>query len=153
MMRIAHPILARPRSRARGFTLLEAMLATVIIGVGVCAMVQLLATGTMSNLEGAELTTGMNLARNVREKCLSINFANMTALNGTVYNPAIDSTGASVSGISNWTQTVSVTPVDPDRLTLSITDSSPSAIRATVTVKHNGNKVYDLSWYMFLPTP
>ncbi len=141
------------RPRFRGFTLLEAMLATVIIGLGVVAMCQLLATGTMSNLEGADLTTGVNLARNVREKCLNIKFANMPALNGTTYNPAIDSTGAAVSGISNWTQSLAVTAVDPNRLTLAITDPSPDAIRATVTVNHNGRKVCDLSWYMFQPTP
>ena len=152
MMCVAHFNLRR-RTRARGFTLLEAMLATVIIGLGVVAMSQLLATGTMSNLEGAELTTGVNLARNVREKCLNVKFANMPALNGTTYNPAIDSTGASITGITNWTQAIAVTPVDPNRLTLNITDASPDAIRATVTVSHNGKKVCDLSWYMFEPTP
>jgi prepilin-type N-terminal cleavage/methylation domain-containing protein len=58
----------------RGFTLIEAAMVTVIIGVGVVAMLQLLAAGTVSNSEGTELTTGINLANNVREMSLALAF-------------------------------------------------------------------------------
>src|SRR5689334_19633228 len=51
----------------RGFTLIEASMAMVIIGVAVGAMLQLLAAGTQSNLAGNEMTTGINLAKNIRE--------------------------------------------------------------------------------------
>jgi hypothetical protein len=44
----------------------------VIIGVGVVAMLQLLAAGTVSNSEGTELTTAINLANNVREMSLGL---------------------------------------------------------------------------------
>ena len=47
------------------------------------------------------------------------------ALNGKTYNPVIDSQGKAVSGYEGWTQVVSVHPVDPNRITLEITDSSP----------------------------
>ena len=40
-----------PRRRARGFTLLEASLASVIVGVGFLGMLQLLAAGTLTNLD------------------------------------------------------------------------------------------------------
>lgn len=55
------------RRRAAGFTLIEAALAIVIVGVGVTALLELLTAGTMSNLAGAELTTAVNLANNVHE--------------------------------------------------------------------------------------
>jgi len=58
---------ANHRRARRGFTLIEAALTTVIIGVGVMSMMQLLAAGTASNLGSAELTTGINLAKNIRE--------------------------------------------------------------------------------------
>lgn len=56
----------------RGFTLIEAAMVTVIIGVGVVSMLQLLAAGTQSNSEGTELTTSINLANNIREMSLGL---------------------------------------------------------------------------------
>ena len=67
MMRNGQGHVAQSRRRNRGFTLIEAAMTTVIIGVGFVAMLQLLATGTASNIEGAQTTTGINLAKNVRE--------------------------------------------------------------------------------------
>jgi prepilin-type N-terminal cleavage/methylation domain-containing protein len=62
-----------PSARGRrGFTLIEAAIVTVIIGVGVVSMLQLLAAGTVSNSEGTELTTAINLANNVREFSLGL---------------------------------------------------------------------------------
>lgn len=51
----------------RGFTLIEAALAILIVGVGVTALLELLAAGTMSNSAGTELTTAINLANNIHE--------------------------------------------------------------------------------------
>jgi Tfp pilus assembly protein PilV len=62
---------ARP-ARRRGFTLIEAAMVTVIIGLGVVGMLELLAAGTVSNSEGTELTTAINLANNVRELSLGL---------------------------------------------------------------------------------
>jgi prepilin-type N-terminal cleavage/methylation domain-containing protein len=74
---------ARGRGLARrGFTLIEAAMVTVIIGVGVVSMLQLLAAGTLSNSEGTELTTAINLANNVREFSLGLDY----------YDPQTDKT-------------------------------------------------------------
>src|SRR4029079_2970899 len=62
----------------RGFTLIEAAMVTVIIGVGVVAMLQLLAAGPVSNSEGTELTTAINLANNVREMSLGLAYYDPT---------------------------------------------------------------------------
>src|SRR3712207_2741458 len=77
-MRYLFPTLTRARSRhaagRRGFTLIEAAMVTVIIGVGVVGMLELLAAGTLSNTKGTELTTAINLANNVREFTLAMPF-------------------------------------------------------------------------------
>jgi len=71
----------------RGFTLIEAAMVTVIVGVGVVAMLQLLAAGTVSNSEGTELTTAINLANNIREMSLGLAYYDPTdmAKNPPVY--------------------------------------------------------------------
>src|SRR5258706_13555238 len=69
--------LARRKAR-RGFTLIEAAMTTVIIGVGCVAMLQLLGAGTIANNDGAELTTAMNLAGNVPECMTGVGYSDLT---------------------------------------------------------------------------
>ena len=143
----------RPSRVRRGFTLLEAALTTMIVGVGLVATLQLLAAGTSANIDGANTTTGVNLARNVRELTLKSSFAEVRALNGQVYNPPVDSRGTSVVGFNNWTQNIVVQPVDPDRLSTDIIDPDPHVVRVTVRVHNNGSYVCELTWYRFKPLP
>src|SRR3954469_19643263 len=66
-MRVVQTPTASRSNRRSGFTLLEAALVTTIISFGVLAMLQLLAVGTVSNSDGAEMSTAINLAKGVRE--------------------------------------------------------------------------------------
>src|SRR3954466_12644353 len=67
------------RSCARGgFPLIEAALVTTIISFGVLAMLQLLAVGTVSNSDGAEMSTAINLAKSVREMMIGMPIADPT---------------------------------------------------------------------------
>src|SRR5262245_59999699 len=107
----------RSRSpKSRGFTLIEASLATVIVGVGVVAMLELIAAGTRVNVDGTERTTAINMAKNVREYALKLTFAQQAALGGSQWSPPIDSRGTVVSDFDGWTQTVSVSAVNPKNL-------------------------------------
>lgn len=58
---------ARLGARRRGFTLLEAMMALVIIAVGVLAFVDAQASFTKSNIWSSQAATGMLLANEIRE--------------------------------------------------------------------------------------
>ena len=51
-------ILRNRRHDRAGFTLMEAALVTVLVGVGVVATLQLLAAGTMSNGYANEMVDG-----------------------------------------------------------------------------------------------
>jgi Tfp pilus assembly protein PilV len=144
---------ATRRVRRAGFTLIEAALTTMIVGVGLVATLQLLASGTTSNIEGTKLTTGLNLAKNIRELTLKNTFAEVRALNGTNYQPPRDSRGEPVASFGTWQQSIKVQPVDPDRLTTDIIDADPDVVRVSVTVTHNGEHACDMSWYRFKPGP
>ncbi|HEV2296366.1 MAG TPA: hypothetical protein VGR35_21160 [Tepidisphaeraceae bacterium] len=142
----------RPPAR-RGFTLIEAAMATVIIGVGVLALVELLAAGTVSNVRGTEMTTGINLAKNIRELTLQKTFAELPAMHNASYNPPIDSREVALANMSDWTQVVKVESVDPDLLTTPLPDFTPHAVRVTATINRNGRKVCDLMWFAFAGAP
>ena len=65
------PSLRRATGR-RGFTLVEAAMVMVIIGVGVMAMLELLAAGTAANGDAARLATAITLADNAREMSVAL---------------------------------------------------------------------------------
>ena len=158
--------LSRP-PRRRGFTLLETGLATIIIGVGVTALVQLLAKGTISNMNGADLTTAVNLANNIHELTYGLTFvdpahptnwgvesgetlatySHLDDFNNQTFSPPIDARRQSLSNYSNWSQSVTVTKVDINRLATAVpnTTTMPSA-RVTVSISHFGSVVYTENW-------
>jgi prepilin-type N-terminal cleavage/methylation domain-containing protein len=138
------------RAARRGFTLIEAMMVTVIIGVGVMSMLQLLATGTMANGESTELTTAVQLANNINELCVRTKYQNLrTAVAtsaGRLYDPPIDGRGQPLVGYGGWTQFVTVVYVEPHRLTVAVPDSQvePTS-RVSVEIRRNGKAVYSTS--------
>jgi hypothetical protein len=129
--------------------------------------VQLLAKGTMSNLDGADLTTGVNLANCIHELTFGLNFvdpnnpnnwgpetgetlatySHLDDFNGQTFSPPIDARRQTLATYNNWSQQVSVTKVDINRLSTTVPNgtSTPSA-RVTVTALHFGQPVYTESW-------
>src|SRR5436190_15123424 len=124
----------RTLRRQAGFTLIEAALVTTIISFGVLAMLQLLAVGTVSNNEGAEMSTAINLAKSLRELMVGMPIAdpvtpthwgaeageNLATYNdiddfdGRTYSPPIDARRTSIAALSEWSQTIKVQTVDPN---------------------------------------
>lgn len=135
------------RGRHRGFTLIEAALTTVIIGVGFTGMLELLAAGTSANVQSCQKTTAVNLARNIREMSLKVPYAQLPALNGQSHSPPVDSCGTVLAGFDGWTQSIQVKSVNPASVTTDIDDPEPLAVRVTVTVAHNGEEACKVSWY------
>ena len=135
-----------PRSRRRGFTLIEAAAATIIIGVGFTAMLQLLAAGTVANKESTELTTAIHLAGNIHEAAVRVGYDDLFDLEGT-HNPAVDARLNSIAALSGWSQVVDVSYVDENLLTANVPDTQyePTA-RVTVSVLRNGQQVYRTNW-------
>jgi prepilin-type N-terminal cleavage/methylation domain-containing protein len=136
----------RPGRRRSGFTLIEAAIATVIIGVAFTAMLQLIAKGTEANGEGTELTTAINLAGNIHEASIRVAYDDIFTLRGT-HNPPVNARLQNISGMNGWQQVVGVNYVDENNITQSVPDTQyePTA-RVTVSILRNGSEVYRSSW-------
>lgn len=163
---------AQCRRNRRGFTLIEAAMTTVIIALGVLAMLELLAAGTMSNAAGNELTTAVNLANNVREISLGMAFYdpqnptqwstkestvaaydNVLDLDGCTFSPPLDVRRQAMSQYNGWAQVVKVQTVAEDQVN-SIrpnTTAEPTA-RVTVTITHLGKSIYETNWLAVAPS-
>ena len=168
--------------RRRGFSLVEAALTTVIIGLGSTALMALLASGSTANQQAAMLTTAIDLANNIHELADRLpypstttttwgvptgvtfnatnlftttgsNPGNITWLNGQTFSSAttpagpIDATFSQVSGLSGWSQAVTVSSVSSNNITSTMTNSTTNDMaQVDVTVSYNGNSVYQTSW-------
>jgi prepilin-type N-terminal cleavage/methylation domain-containing protein len=134
------------RAGRRGFTLIEAAMATVIIGVAFTAMLQLLAAGTVANRESTDLTTAINLANNIHEAAMRMPYDDLFDLEGP-HNPAVDSRLQNLNGMPGWSQVVDVRYVDHSRLTLPVPDTQlEPTTRITVSVQRHGKEIYKMSW-------
>jgi hypothetical protein len=160
-------------NRRSGFTLIEAALVTTIISFGVLAMLQLLAVGTVSNNDGAEMSTAINLAKSVRELMIGMPIADPTTpthwgaetgenlvgyddiddFDGKTYSPPIDARRTSIIALNDWSQTITVKTVDPNLLTSTVPNGTTAAVRVTVNVSHNGKQVTSYSWVAFDAVP
>jgi type II secretory pathway pseudopilin PulG len=174
LLRKEHIVSRTPRRRG-GFTLIEAAITTVIIGVGCLAMLQLLGAGTVANGEGTELTTAMNLAGNIRECLTGVAFSDpiptaddtwgpevdettldhyddLDDFDGKTFDPPIDTRRDSLGAVyDGWTQSVKVESVKPDDLTttmahLTLEPQYRPTSRVTVTIQRHGKTVYTQSW-------
>jgi prepilin-type N-terminal cleavage/methylation domain-containing protein len=122
--------------RRRGFTLPEASLAVLIVGVGFLAVMELFSACTMENQRSAQVTTAQLLSANIQELTTGLAFKDpyyssttwgaesgesltsyndIDDLDGLTFNPPIDSMRAAIPELSKYTQVVTVMPVDPNR--------------------------------------
>jgi Tfp pilus assembly protein PilV len=118
--------------RRRGFTLIETCLATLIVGLGITALMALTGSLTGQNSTAGQMTTSMLLASNVQEAMagLSFNdpayastyfgpepgetltsFNDVDDFNGQVLTPPIDAARQPIAALSKYSQSISVVPV------------------------------------------
>jgi len=161
----------RDRGRRSGFTLIETALAIVIVGFAVSGMLQLLAAGTLCNVSGNEMTTAINLTKNVKEFSGGLAFQDpanpgstntpegsvakandIWDLDGLSLSPPMDCRGNPLPDYQGWTQKTTVQTVSSRQLVSTLTDdpTQPSAM-ITVTILHQNQTVWMTSWLVCAP--
>jgi len=158
------------RPRRRGFTLMEAAMVTVIVGVGTVGTLQLMAAGSVSSRDAVRLTTAVNLAKNIHELTMPLPvrdkvsfdhwgtedgestvgaYDDLDDFDGREFSPPLDARRQPITSLDGWKQTITVDNLDPDRLTLVVPKGTSRAYRLTVSVSRNGQGVLDQSWVVF----
>jgi type II secretory pathway pseudopilin PulG len=155
--------------RRGGFTLIEAALTTIIVGLGTVAMLSLLASGTNANEQAAKLTTAVNLANNLHELADRVPFpavgsltwgvpsgqsistllttGDLSWLNGQTFNPPVDATNTAINGMSGWSQVVSVNSVSNSNITSTLTNSAVNPMASvSVTIEFSNQPIFTTSW-------
>ena len=146
------PAAGRAPVGRRGFTLIEAMMVTVIVGVGVLGMLQLLAAGTVVNNDASELSKAVQLANNINEWTVRLPYDQLRTAGtyaGKTYSPPVDGRGVAMTGYEGWSQHVQVRYVNVENISSGVPISDAQVeptSRVVVTVLRNGKAVHSATW-------
>ena len=141
------------RAHRGGFTLIEAAIVTAIVGIGIVGLLELLAAGSMANINPKQLTTAVFLANNVNEMMQGHDsYALKADVDNKTYTPPKDGRGQNLVGFDNWSQIVDVSYVLPNRLTTIVPDTQvePTS-RVTVKITANDEIIYQTQWIVAAP--
>ena len=152
-----------------GFTLLEVLMTTVILGMGITALMAGMASSANVNSGGSEISQAVLLTQDVREWTMNLPFrdpdpadaANPPGPDGSspqtfvddlddlmdvTYSPPRNSHGDPLNGMNDWSETITLTwrsLVDP---TQTVTPGSSTVVNVNVTISHYGQAVLSSSW-------
>ena len=147
--------------RRGGFTLVEVAIATILIAVGLAALMNTLRAGTSTNYASSNMTTASFLAQNVHEWTLGLPFRPAGAtvnpadlkylddLNGMTFSPPRDGAGLPINNYAGWSQRVTMTWRNAANLTPSTPPSSGDAMHVSVDIRLNGETVTTLQYLIF----
>jgi len=158
-----------PRRGQGGFTLIEIVVATVLVGLALAAMMTSVASNTRVNDAGTKLTQGTFLAQEIREWTLSLPFRDqdpgdlgnppgpdgsspqvwvddLDDLMNVTYCPPRDGQGYAISNLPSWSQTITMTWRDPNNLGSTVPDGTSELIYVNVDVKHRNKLIVSSGW-------
>ncbi len=135
----------RPQSNRGGFTLTEATVAIIFVGLGMAGMLASLSSGTRATQGSYELARAGFLIREIREYTFAIPFDDLTT---QTYPACIDGQGDTMDfeGDSAWSQQVTISRRrDSDLETVDLTGTS-NVKYVQANILYNGQSILEAGW-------
>ena len=153
--------------RRKGFSLIEAAVATAVIGIGVAALLTAIRAGTQTNEAGRQLTQAVFLAQEIREWTRRLPFKDpqtpenppgpdgsspqvfvddLDDLMGVTYSPPRDAHGSAITDMTAWSQTITLTWRSPTDLTSAVSDGTSDIVHVQVDISYQGQPVLSTGW-------
>lgn len=155
-----------------GFTLIEALIATFLIGIAVAALMTSNIAHTQANAYGMHTSTAEFLIEEIRAMTMPLaitdpesdpetnpvtfgieldeaavtDYDDLDDFDGLTFNPPIDVNGNTLNDFSLYSQIVTVEYLNPADLTSVVADLSSSIVRVSVTVTMNGKEIGSTNW-------
>jgi len=157
-------------SIAAGFTLLEVLIATILVGLSIVALVAANGSFTVANGAGADLSTAEFLVEQIRELMTLLPVVDSTVttwttlgpesgettvlayddvddFDGAMFSPPINANRATLSAFDAFSQQVTVEKVNSSNFDQVVGDADSSPfVRVTVRVLQNGREITSASW-------
>ncbi len=156
-----------PRLRlGNGFSLIEVLIATILVGLAITAL--LVASGSLTIANGAstDLSTAEFLVEQIRELTALLPvvdpqtgiavfgpeetdlayYDDLDDFDGASFSPPIDANRNVLNNFAAFSQIVLVENVNPSNFNQVVGDHSTSFVRVTVTVVLNAKEISSTSW-------
>ena len=150
----------------RGFTLIEVLVATMLLGLAIASLVATNISLTRANGAGADLSTAEFLVEQIRELSTLVavvdpeggtasfgaeegslaDYDDLDDFDGAVFSPPIDAGRSVLSDFAAFSQQVVVENVSGSNFEQVIGDHTSDFVRVTVTVLLNSEPISSASW-------
>jgi type II secretory pathway pseudopilin PulG len=152
-----------------GFTLIEAAVATVVIGLGIVALLAAMGAGARNSQTSQQLTQAVLLTQEIREWTVALPFSDpdpgdqgkppgsdgsspqvfvddLDDLMGVTYSPPRDGRGNAIAGLHDWAQTITITWLDPTDFSVTLPPGDSNLVDVRVDITYQGRQVASTSW-------
>lgn len=134
----------RNTKNKKGFTLIEVMLAVILVGLAIASLVGANGAFSQANGAGTELSTAEFLLEQIKELTAMVSYDGLDDFNDANFCPPIDAGSNPLSHFTTFTQQVTVENVNPSDFDQVV--SSSNFIRITVKVLNNSEEICSSSW-------
>ena len=128
-----------------GFSLIEAMVASVIIGIAIVGLLFSSGSLTKVNAAGIEISTAEFLTEEIKSRCASMAYDDLPAFAGT-YSPPQDIYGIALTNFSTFSQQVTVENVSNSDFTVVVGPGGSDFVRITTKILLNGSEISSADW-------
>jgi prepilin-type N-terminal cleavage/methylation domain-containing protein len=138
----------KTRDRQSGFTLIEALIAMLLLGFAITGLIVANQSFSKANGAGLELSTAEFLIEQIREQTVTIPFGTLVSTyNSTMqtYSPPHDSRGNDLTAYSDYSQSIIGQYVNASDLRTVSTSGTPF-YRITVEIHFNNEVISSASW-------
>jgi Tfp pilus assembly protein PilV len=154
---------------------MEALLASIIMGIGMTAVMAAIGNSTRATVRNARLTQAIYLSQEIREWTLSLPFHDTdsgqinnapgldeTSLDdiddlddlsgtdgtGVSFNSPRDSQGSAITGMADWTETVTLSWRSPADPTTDAPVGSTDLVYVQVSISYKNQQVLQAAWFV-----
>ena len=150
-----------------GFSLIEVLIAILLIGLAVASLVAANSAFTKANGAGTDLSTAEFIIGQIRELTMLLpvidpqtedatfgpetgetlaGYDDLDDFNGATFSPPISAEKIPLNGFSAFYQQITVENVNPSNFEQVVGNHSSSFVRVTVSVYLNSRKISSASW-------
>jgi prepilin-type N-terminal cleavage/methylation domain-containing protein len=157
----------RNRKKKNGFSIIEVLIAILLVGLAIASLVGANSAFTQSNGAGTDLSTAEFLLEQIREMTALLpvidpltgtstfgpetgetltNYDDLDDFDGAVFSPPINADRNPLSDFTAYSQQVTVENVSASDFEQVVSDHSSSFVRITVKISMNSKEISSSSW-------
>jgi len=137
----------RTSSTENAFSLIEVLIATILVGLAIVALIAANSSFTKAGAAGTELSTAQFLIEQIRERTALVDYADLhNTFDGAIFSPPISAGGEVLNHFAEFSQQVTVVNVSASDFEQVVDDGSSDFIRVTAKVLLNSRQICAASW-------